>query len=267
MGGGGGGAAAGEVVSGLFEAVPELFEAGGLAEGFSPFALLVFRLSEARRGGRLDDPASGSRSTDGCAAASESAEGWSLVGSSVSTTDAPTPASCSFGADLPPAAAGWTSDSSGEGGTGADTISTVGAAVAGAARGRNPPSAAYPPMVAPATTIGACDGDGTNATTLVLSSSYDARVLTQSVTFQLAPGQRPPAAACVRLTQPAGARSFVDDAVASSRFVALRRRAHRLKALVDDEITRPTPETMPLAVAANTARTNWLLLASLLPHT
>ena len=35
--------------------------------------------------------------------------------------------------------------------------------------------------------------------------------------------------------------------------MGLRRRAHRLKALVDVQVTKPTPLTMPLAVVVNSA--------------
>jgi hypothetical protein len=96
----------------------------------------------------------------------------------------------------------------------------------------------------------------TAATTTVLSASYDARTLTQTVVFTLAAGAAavtaPGAVACVALAQP-GAPSFVADVISSSRYVALRGRAHRLKGMVDDAIPRPSPETMPLAVAINTA--------------
>ena len=57
----------------------------------------------------------------------------------------------------------------------------------------------------------------------------------------------------MQLAQPAGSPTFVDGVVSSSRFVALRSRAHRLKGLVDDETNRPLPQTMPLALAVNTA--------------
>ena len=126
-------------------------------------------------------------------------------------------------------------------------------------------------FVAPALRVRPCtaasDGGGaagggsaapgaTAATTTVLSASYDARTLTQTVVFTLAAGAAavaaPGAVACVALAQP-GAPTFVADVISSSRYVALRGRAHRLKGMVDDAIPRPSPETMPLAVAINTA--------------
>ena len=46
---------------------------------------------------------------------------------------------------------------------------------------------------------------------------------------------------------------FTAPVVSESRYVGLRRRAHRLKALVDVQVTKPTPATMPLAIVVNTA--------------
>jgi hypothetical protein len=108
-------------------------------------------------------------------------------------------------------------------------------------------------FVAPAQKVAACD---TSPGTMIRSSSYDARSLTQTVVFQLASllssSSQLPQAACVQLSAPA-APSFVDAIVSTSRFVSLRRRGHELKAVVDQAISQPTPEVMPLVAAVNTA--------------
>jgi hypothetical protein len=94
--------------------------------------------------------------------------------------------------------------------------------------------------------------------TTVLHSAYDARTLTQAVTFQVSAGHPSDGSsvACVRLTRPPaedGTSSFVAPLASQARYVGLRRRAHRLKALVDNDVRVPVPQAMPLAVAVNTA--------------
>jgi hypothetical protein len=98
-------------------------------------------------------------------------------------------------------------------------------------------------FVAPAQDVSACDDGskkGRDGATII-SSSYDARTLTQTVLFTTDAGhaaspaaatQKTATTACVQLGKPAAA-SFVDPMVSASRFVQLRGRAHRLKATVD----------------------------------
>jgi hypothetical protein len=92
-------------------------------------------------------------------------------------------------------------------------------------------------FVAPALAVGACGSSSTDGVTII-SSAYDARTLTQTVVFtpavanQTASTTGAATTACVQLTKPA-ATSFVDPLVSTSRFVQLRGRAHRLKAVID----------------------------------
>ena len=107
------------------------------------------------------------------------------------------------------------------------------------------------------TTVALCTVDGRKPPSVGASEgsytlgavSYSATTLTQTVTVNM---NQAAAAVCVELTSPFGMVPF-EQPTGLGGYVGRRMRAHKLKALLDNELHNPQQVAMPLVFAINSA--------------